>query len=60
MTSAEFYKFKREGGVPKELKEEFDKLLKWEMRSAAAKRAVQTKRNRYRQWPCNRSKRETK
>lgn len=34
----------------------FARLLDWEKRSNAAKRAVQTKRARYAAWPCHRKK----
>lgn len=56
LTAAEFDWLKKNPvECPTHLREEFEKLLAWEKRSTASKRAVATKRAKYRNWPCNRS-----
>ncbi len=55
LTAAEFHWLKEHRSeCPAHLQAEFDALLRWEKRSAAAKTSVRTKRAKYKQWPCNR------
>lgn len=55
MTAAEFDYLKRyPNECPEHMKKEFMDTLAWEKHSKSAKRAVITKRNKYKKWPCNR------
>lgn len=60
LTTAEFQYLKKNPDLLITLSEEqtatYKGLLAWEKRSANAKRAVATKRGKYKQWPCNRRK----
>lgn len=52
MTSAEFYYLKANPDkCPEHMKKHFEETLAWEIRSDRAKRAVQTKRDKYKVWP---------
>jgi hypothetical protein len=56
ITSHRFEQLK--AGAPITTSEEeksFKELLRWEKRSQAAKRAVQTKRQKFAKWPCRRN-----
>lgn len=52
MTGARFNELKA-GATPTDEQErqEYERLLRWERRSDASKRAVQTKKNKYDRWP---------
>jgi len=58
MTAYRFYELKRNPGLlpllADEERKEFERELKSEARSNAAKRAVQTKRRKYSTWPTRR------
>lgn len=52
MTTIRFHQLKRNPLAAKEDEREmFARLLLWEKRSNAAKRAVETKRKKYAKWP---------
>lgn len=56
MTAAEFqYLKKHPTECPEHMKKEFENTLAWEIRSDRAKRAVETKRNKYKVWPDRRN-----
>ena len=55
ITAARFQEL-LDGAEPREEeKEQFEQLKTWKHRSEAAKRAVVTKRRKYKQWPGNRN-----
>ena len=60
MTAKEFEYLKQHPDeCPEHMAQEFKDTLAWERRSSSAKRAVETKRKKFKKWPGGRRKKET-
>lgn len=51
ITARRFDELKAGAKIQPNEEQDYQSLLRWEKRSAAAKRAVQTKRRKYKAWP---------